>query len=113
MTDTIGLPLFDAQRSRDERDDGLVQAASPPSRQLMIQEAKTAAIMLACLMDGITADDVSKHFAGKGINISAVLGHAMGTIFRPPKVWEWTGEIRNSERVGRRASALRVWRLRA
>ena len=104
------MPLFDESLSREAREEGLDRAGSPLARSRFLAEAQGVAAWLAETGD-VTADDVVRYYNNLGIDINLELGPAMGLVFRGSQ-WTWTGEVRNSSRVGRHAGALRVWRLR-
>jgi len=109
----VGLPLFDSAASEAARDEGIEAATgSLPAWNLhLIEAARGVARILARRNGTVNADDVVKHFADEGTDLTAKLGNAMGGLFRGDE-WEFTGKYIKSERVHAHANLLRVWRLR-
>lgn len=107
----VGLPLFDAVASADARDAGIGLAASPAGRQFWLRDAKETARKLARRKGEISADDVVEFYAENDVDLTGVLGNAMGGLFRGAE-WEWTGKYIKSARVHAHSNLLRVWRIR-
>jgi hypothetical protein len=109
----VGLPLFDATASEDGKERGIDAArGSLASWNLhLLEAARGVARILARRNGTVTADDVVKHFADEGINLTAKLGNAMGGLFKGAE-WEFTGKYIKSVRVHAHSNLLRVWRIR-
>lgn len=109
----MGLPLFDAVASEAAKDQGRDAARySLPAWNLhLMKAARLQAHIIARLNGTVTADDVVRYFSDHGIDLTAKLGNAMGSMFRGAE-WEWTGDYVKSARVHAHSNLLRVWKLK-
>jgi len=112
-TNTEQLPLFHPKLGEFEAKVGIGRASFPMGRRRQLEQAKQTAILLAkgSFDRCITADDVVRWYAIRGINLPGKLGNAMGSLFRA-SCWEFTGRYVKSKRVSRHANTIRVWKLR-
>lgn len=113
MTQTVlqfDRVTFNAQLSREARDEGLGAAAW--SRRELLVQVRAALVSIALARPGktATADDGQKWLVSRGYQ-PGDLGNAAGAMFLSAE-WEFTGQWVPSDRVSRRANMLRVWRLR-
>lgn len=108
-----GLPLFDKNAGADKREAGIAYAMSKGDLYTTVQLARAAAKELAeAKPEGITIDDLVAFYAGRGIDLPAQLGNAMGGIFHRCGQWVWTGSVVPSCRPSRHRNLVRVWKLR-
>lgn len=103
-------PLFDAEKADEAAEEGIARAASPIHRQMTLAGAQELARHLAVLHGRVTADDLARVCADRGVDLPRILGNAMGAVFRGPE-WELVG-YEKSERVRRHGNVIRVWRLK-
>ena len=106
----MGRPLFDAAASEDAKATGIDRATGslPMWNVMLLDAARGIARIIAREGGTVTADDVVRRFADKGIDLTAKLGNAMGSLFKGPE-WEWTGDYIKSARVHAHSNLLRVW----
>jgi hypothetical protein len=92
------------------RDAGIEQAqySLPGWNISLLEEARGLARTLAYKNGTVTADDVVKVYRLHGIDLTAKLGNAMGSLFRDSG-WRWTGKYIKSKRAHAHANLLRVW----
>jgi hypothetical protein len=90
------------------RDDGMREAAQ--ARREALQFARDLAEVMAGTRGEISADDVQSRMVELGFPVS-YLRNAAGSIFKDRRIWESVG-WKASTRKGRKASAIRLWRLR-
>ena len=105
--------VFNLPASESAKRAGMRQAeGSGPGWNLhLLAAARGVARILARKNGEVTADDVVKHFQDSGIDLTAKIGNAMGSLFKG-KEWEFTGKYVKSARVHAHANLLRVWRLK-
>ena len=88
---------------------GIVRASTSRPEWLVI--AKCIALELGA-HGAVTADAVQVEISRQyQIYKPVMLGSAAGAIFRS-KVWEFTGQVVPSRRLGRNANMIKCWRLR-
>ena len=104
---------FDLSASEEAKREGKRRAErSGPAWNLhLLDAARGVARILARTNGEVTADDVVKHFQDSGIDLTAKIGNAMGSLFKG-REWEWTGKFVKSARVHAHANLLRVWRIK-
>ncbi len=89
---------------------GIARASRSRSEWLVI--AKGIAVRLGIRGAIVTADLVQVELARQYLRYKPLmLGNAAGAIFRS-KVWEFTGRMVPSARLGRKANMIKCWRLR-
>lgn len=107
-TETMQHELFSGEERKEA---GIKRAMSPAGRKNMMIHARRIARMIGTSQGEVTADDVVRYFDVRGIDLPAILGKAMGGLFRTEEFVP-TGEYRPSTRPERHASVSRVWRVR-
>lgn len=103
--------LFDLKSEVKARDKGMKRATEGKQDVLSLARKIAKDVARSRPDRCCTADDVQGELALLGYS-STELGNAAGSIFRGDRRWEWTGRWVPSERIGRHANAIRVWRLR-
>jgi hypothetical protein len=100
---------FDLEKGEKCKEEGLAQAALPPSRKQLLELARLCAIRIANRFGEVTYDDVFYEMIRQGLDPTA-LGNAAGSIFRGNE-FIFTGRWEKSRRVSNHARVNRVWRL--
>ena len=95
---------YDLEEAKRLKDKGKALAASRREGDLRI--AQDLAKLLAVRYKTVSADDVQRQLAKRGID----LGNAAGSIFKPKADWEWTGDWVQSTRKSNHARYIRVWK---
>ena len=96
--------ITEVEEGRKLRDEGKALAADRREGDLRI--AQDLAKLLAVRYQTVSADDVQRQLAKRGIN----LGNAAGSNFKPKADWEWTGDWVQSTRKSNHARYIRVWK---
>jgi hypothetical protein len=104
------MPLFDAGKSKAQKEIGMDLAATKRQQILAVTKAALCAIALSRSDRCVTADDAQRWLSENGYGPGS-LGNAAGSLFRGG-AWEFTGRWIKSERVISHANDLRVWRLK-
>lgn len=99
------MNLFDAVEAERRKEAGMARAAA--ARPELLALAREVASWLCAVRGTVTSDDVAYRMAELGHDYDA-LGNAAGSVFRGG--FEWTGEVRSSERASTHGRVIRVWR---
>jgi len=100
---------FDLNAGLRAKEQGMLDAATKPGRQELLELARSTAKAIALKRDNrqVTVDDVGRTLKGLfGINS---LGKWGGSIFKP-KEWEFTGKYKRTARISSHAREVKVWR---
>lgn len=105
--------VFNGRKSRAAAKRGIERALSREERWVLLEEARDVAAALARRRRRpVSADDVVKYYKEKKkLNLAAMLGNAMGGLFKDQR-FEATGQITLSDRIVSHANKLCTWRLR-
>jgi hypothetical protein len=101
------MNLFDAAEAERRKEAGMARAAA--ARPALLAIARDVARHLAVVRGAVTSDDVAYHMTELGHHYDD-LGNAAGSVFRGG--FEWTGEVRTSERASTHGRVIRVWRIK-
>jgi hypothetical protein len=101
------MNLFDAVEAERRKEEGIARAAA--ARPTVLAVARDVARWLGAVQGTVTSDDVAYRMASLGYSYED-LGNAAGSVFRGG--FEWTGEVRASERASTHGRVIRVWRLK-